>query len=478
MCWSRKLLSLSALALSSVVLASCAHPPSPQGSDEQLRSAWPEPAATRPVVDLEFRVDPDLKSVIGTERIAFTPDLGICELVFRAWPNKPATAWSGSSLVVTSVQVDGQSIEPKVSPAGAPKGVPGTLVEVPLPSCVSAGTTVEAELGFTVELGVGTDERVGTSPSSELAWFGTAYPLLAWVNGVGWARDEAVRVVGETVVSETFRLASLRVIAPEEYEVLGAGEKQGATADRDSGLTTHEFAAPAVRDVTVTVGRIDIIEQQVGDAVIYVGGPEDRMNWSLEDWADAVAESVTRVSEYLGPVPNDEIWVSVIPDQTDGIEFPGAMQLGQLSLKDDVWLVTHEVAHLWFYGLVGNNQATDPWMDESFASFVQQVADHPDLDPQSQHDYPDSLAEEVGLSMSDWYDYRHPDDAYIAAVYGAGSDMLVEARREAGPKAFDAALRAYLRDNAHQVATPDDIEVAFSDVPEVLKRMRAAGALD
>ena len=104
-----------------------------------------------------------LGSASGTERITFTPDLEVCELVFRAWPNKPDNAQTGSLLEVTSVRLEGKPIRPVVSSAGAPSGAPGTLVEVPLPACVPAGTAVKAELDFELKLGTGTDERVGRS---------------------------------------------------------------------------------------------------------------------------------------------------------------------------------------------------------------------------------------------------------------------------------------------------------------------------
>lgn len=51
------------------------------------------------------------------------------------------------------------------------------------------------------------------------------------------------------------------------------------------------------------------------------------------------------------------------------------IQFGDVSPDEQTWLVTHEVAHQWFYGLVGNNQAMDPWLDEEFATFVQLLVD-------------------------------------------------------------------------------------------------------
>ncbi|WP_432558908.1 M1 family aminopeptidase [Granulicoccus sp. GXG6511] len=470
--WATKIL---ASALACVLLSSCTG--GTGGTADNTADEGRPPPDARPQVALEFRMADDLRSAQGTERVTFVPDLEVCELVFRAWPNKPITARAGNSLTVTTATVDGEQVRPDVSPGGAPEGSPGTLVELPLPSCVPAGTPISAELGFELGLGPDTDERVGYSRSEELAWLGTAYPLLAWENGRGWLRDAAVPVTGETATSEAFALTSLRVTAPSQFSVLGVGEPLPPETDPATGRTTHEFKAPAVRDVTVTVGRMSVVEKRVGGTTIHVGGPADKMARSPEEWSDAIARSLTAVSDYLGPVPYEHLWVSVIPEQTEGIEFPGAIQFGQLRGPRDQWIVTHEIAHLWFYGLVGNNQAQHPWMDESFASFVQRVVDDPNRSPRPQHDYPGRLANQVGDSMDSWGSSRRASNMYVNAVYLAGADMLIEARDAAGHAEFDNAVRSYLADNAHRIATPDDVANAFRDQPQAVERMQEAGAL-
>lgn len=441
-------------------------------------SQWPEPSPTRPVVDLSFTVAQDLSSVIGTETIEFTPDLRVCELVFRAWPNKPITAASGSSLEVTEVSVDGVRVEPVVERAGAPRGSPGTLVEVPLARCVDPGRVVTAQLTFEVTLGRGVDERVGTARAGDVAWFATAFPLLAWEEGRGWAREPAQPITGEMATSEVFELRSLEVVvASAEYAVMGAGEFRGAEADAETGLVTHRFTAPAVRDVAVTVGLLEVLERDVGGVRVHVGAPAKGLQAPLSAWADEVAGALERVRDYLGPIPYDDIWVSVLPDQTDGIEFPGAVQFGDHDPGQERWLLSHEVAHMWLYGLVGNNQARDPWLDESFASFVQAVVDDPSGEPEPTGGYPDRVAGAMGASMEYWAEFDRPSSAYIDGVYWAGSEVLLEARHEVGADAFDEALRAYIAANAHEIATPQDVEDAFADVPRVLEILREAGAL-
>ena len=144
-----------------------------------------EPSPQRPVVELRYDVADDLRTVTGREAVVFTPDQPICELVFRAWPNQPTTADDGTSLRITETLVDARPVQAAITPGGAPEGAPGTIVTLPLPACIDAGTEVRAELGFTLALGEDAGERVGHTPSAELAWFATAFPLLAWVQRGG-----------------------------------------------------------------------------------------------------------------------------------------------------------------------------------------------------------------------------------------------------------------------------------------------------
>ena len=463
------------LALTACTPTPLDRPTEPGPETEPEAFSWPDPSPARPVVDLGFAVSDDLTTVQGWQRVEFTPDLEVCELVFRLWPNKPFTAMRGNELEVTRVVVDQQAVASEVLSAGAPDDAVGTLLEVTLPSCVSAGTTLDAELDFSLTLGEGTDERVGVARAGDAAWFGTAFPLLAWESDRGWAREPAVRVVGEMATSETFRLRSLEVVAPSRYEVLGTGELQGSSDDEAAGTTTHRFTAPAVRDVTVSVGLLDVLSSEFDGVRLHVGAPRGGIRAPLRRWARELEQSIRRVADHLGPVPYEDIWVTVLPDQTDGIEFPGALQFGDVEPDEESWLVVHEVAHLWFYGLVGNNQARDPWLDEAFATFVQFVVD--DEDPRESRPVPEHLTGQVGRPMTHWTNFDRPSTSYVQGVYRAGGAALLEARDAAGPEAFDAALIDYLHDNAHGIAVPADLEAALAEHPEALRVLRRAGAL-
>lgn len=446
--------------------ADAEQPPAPTATPTVTAPAEPRP--DRPVVDLAFDVAPDLGSVTGRELVRFTPDLPVCELVFRAWPNKPQTAAAGSGLVVSAVRVDSEPTPFVDEAAGAPVGAPaGTLLRVPLPACVPAGTPVTAELEFSLRLGVDVDERIGRSSAGDTAWFASAFPLLAWEYGVGWDEDPAVTISGESAASEEFSL-SLAVTAPARFQVQGTGTRRDSSEDpANPGRTTTEFSAPSVRDVAVYVGDHRTVEFDAGGVTVHFAAPDRRLAASPEEWRAVIESSLADLVDLLGPFPYDDLWVTVVESDSSGIEFPGSLQVADVDPQRRRALVTHEIAHSWFYSLVGNDQGRDPWLDEAFATFAQRVADGDDAG--SLADLPEATRGEVGRPIAFFLRYPDPSRAYYDRVYTAGGTALVQARNEVGAEEFDAALRGYLRDNAHTIATPDDVVAAFSDVPEVLQ---------
>jgi hypothetical protein len=468
----RLLLATSAVVVAAVaLLASCAgvRPTPDRGSYDA--GLW----ATRPQVQLSFDVGADPGTVTGRESVLFTPDAQTCELVFRAWPNNPTMSKTGAALVVTDATVAGRPVTPKVSSAGAPEGAPGTLIELPLQGCLAAGQSVKADLGFRLTLGADADERVGYSPKTATAWFGSGYPLLSWVRGQGWVKDPAVRMNGETATSEDFAL-SLSVTAPTDLQVLGTGSPAGTSPGSTPGTTTHRFTAPAVRDVTVEVGHYQVLDRDIGGGVtLHLGTPTSGTKVDPSEWADQVEQAVKSLTDLLGPFPYPDFTVAITPGQSDGSEFPTALQMSDSKRGGIQALVAHEVSHQWFYSLVGNNQAQDPWLDEALATFGEANAGGDAADYKAS-DTPSRVVGLMGKPMSYWVD-NGGFGRYTEGVYNQGAAVLLEARQQVGEQAFDADLRRYITANAHRVATPNDFARAFADQPQVLDLLRQAGAL-
>src|SRR5204863_178296 len=134
------------------------------------------------------------------------------------------------------------------------------------------------------------------------------------------------------------------------------------------GADNH-WRATAVRDVAVSIGHFNELEQDVDGVHITVGVDrsvaEDPARY-MTLIADAMHNYQSRLSAYPWPTYT----AAVMPGFHGGIEFPTHVMHGAGSTTRSI---VHELAHQWFYSLVGNDQARDPWLDEALASYVEFV---------------------------------------------------------------------------------------------------------
>ncbi|TFV63016.1 peptidase M1 [Geodermatophilus sp. DF01-2] len=421
-----------------------------------------EPDPDRPVVGLDFRLGDDLRTVTGTESVALTPDLPVEELWFRLIPNAPQSA--GHRLTVESVRGDLVAGGGYVD-AGAARGTPGGLYRVNLREPVPAGQTVSVELDFRLRL---TSERTPAGfdrlgADDGVTWWASGFPLLTWEPGSGWARDPMVEISGETTAAPAAD-TTIRVSVPDDLVVLMSGD-QAEPRDAAGGRRVWESHDPVARDVSVAVGQFDTATVDVRGTRVTAGVlPE--ADTSADELAEATAEAIGVLEGRFGPFPYPTLTVPLVSDGEDGggEEYSSSILLG----GTDAGLVVHEVAHMWFYGMVGNSQFRDPWLDEAFASFAETVAD-----PHT-HEEDLDLRGAVGGSMADFDD----QDQYEALVYGKGAAALEAAREAAGEEAFDQAVRCYVETQAWTIARPEDLARALSGLEPALDVLVEAGALD
>jgi hypothetical protein len=106
--------------------------PAPEPGSCPAERAAPDP--DRPRIDLDLTLADDLRTVTGTERVGFTPDLATDELVFRLVPNAPGSG--ANELTVDDVRGDDVA-DAAYQDAGAED--PGGLYVVQLTDELAAG---------------------------------------------------------------------------------------------------------------------------------------------------------------------------------------------------------------------------------------------------------------------------------------------------------------------------------------------------
>ena len=181
---------------------------------------------------------------------------------------------------------------------------------------------------------------------------------------------------------------------------------------------------------------------------------------------DASVASLELFSSRLAPYPYDEFDVVPMVTTALGLEFPGIIGLSS-ALYDDTRIgrqaslaylestVVHEVVHQWFYNLIGNDQVSEPWLDEATTQYVTWAyyTSRYGADAAETRAFVESL---IGRSRSaNQQKLGEPVAAYSprqysAVIYGEGPLVLDELASLLGEDTFWGFLRTYSLENRWQ----------------------------
>jgi hypothetical protein len=416
-----------------------------RGCDVPRRSPIPDP---RPSYEMAIEIDPGSRSVTGTSDVTFTGERSTRRLVFRLWPNGPRLAEEGARLEVSETGLTGA--EATVTRPDA------TTLVYELADVLPAGEAVTAHMEWRLDLPGGLLDRVSQNGSS--VRLGSFFPILSW-HGAGWATDPPTTTLAEASTSPTADF-DVSIEAPAELEVLATG------AETSPG----RWEATAVRDFAVAAAEFEVLREVVAAPrpVDVTVGVAEGLDATPREFADGIARALRDLSRRYGAYPWETFSMAIMPDLgSSGIEYPAMIFQGEDSLRN---ATTHEVAHSWFYALVGNNQGRDPWLDEGVTSWAQGRTDRI-MDFFREYEIAGDASGQLGEPMPYW-DAR--EDGYYGGVYVQGVqalDALGRARR------VDCALRRYVAENAYGVATTRDLVRALEqDFPRARRVLRRFGA--
>ncbi len=180
-------------------------------------------------------------------------------------------------------------------------------------------------------------------------------------------------------------------------------------------------------------------------------------------------EATLLYTNLFGPLPHDRL-VIIEGEYPDGMELDGLVYVSRQWFttfrgKLDSWLTlitVHELAHQWWYALVANDQALNPYLDEALALYCEVLY----------------LENRQADLVPWWWTFRvkayqptGPVDSavaefttgrqYINAVYLRGASLLQDIRATIGDSAFFNWLQTYLKAGRDRIVTPIDLWAAL-----------------
>jgi hypothetical protein len=374
----------------------------------------------------------------GTEGISFVnASSEPLDLVYlRLWSNGEVTCAEPGIVVSNVTGGTAGALEKRCT------ALPITL-DAPVPPGGVGQLSMDLEIRVPKESG-----RFGSA--NGLTAVGNAIPVLAVFDDEGWHLDPYVSF-GESFYSLVGDF-EVTLVTPATLDTPTTGVET-AIATTPDGREARTYIATDVRDFVWAAGELrrTVVTATDGTRVNLWYRPEDLSTKKAERRLAYSAESVGLFSESFGAYPYDELDVVIGFFETfSGMEYP---QL--IFTVPFAFVISHEIAHQWWYGIVGDDQFESPWLDEAFATWSMALPLEPWVGC-AMFKWPN---DEVRLTSGMDYYAEHPEDYWFP--YFQGACALGKLAKTFGLERFIEILGAYAADHWLGVTTTEDFQAAI-----------------
>jgi aminopeptidase N len=238
---------------------------------------------------------------------------------------------------------------------------------------------------------------------------------------------------------------------PAGLDTPTTGVATGTTTTTTRRVTTYEAAD--VRDFEWAAGQLTKRVATTAD------GTKIRA-WYLPSQTtggkatQALADAVTTMERYhdaFGAFPYPEMDVVLAAFTTfGGMEYPTIV-----FTNPDRITVSHELGHQYWYGIVGDDQFNEPWLDESFATWSSYLPFNPWVGC-SIRNWPSATAR-LTNDMAYWV--AHQNEYWV--IYEQGGCMLANLARRFGLSRFVQILHDYAGANHLGIVRTADFQAAI-----------------
>ena len=304
------------------------------------------------------------------------------------------------------------------------------------------------------------------------------FPSISLYQKGNWNENPYLGDSDETYVNEAADY-DVTFLHPKKYTVAATGtECPAQEGTRITGKKLREFAAVVSDDFC----RLDARE---GKTDITILAPNYKKNQGYYKYSLRLAKEAVRVfSEKIGEYPFAEL--KIVHCFFDGaMEYPGLCMIGMPDVKQFRSIekdsygaleshVPHEIAHQWFYAAIGNDSYKEPWLDEGFSEFCEDVLFPYFANKELQKKlWGDKYASRI--DMDTWFqkivipqttrekaingkvsDYQESSEEYSTCVYEGGKLFLYELWKTMGDKTFFEMLQKYYQTYQFRIVTTED----------------------
>ena len=427
----------------------------------------PVPIPPRPVYNLTTTFDYDRHFVSVDETITY--------------PNHTATPFESLTLAIAanlwpncfrleSVTVNDTPVSDFV--------LSGHRLDIPLPVTLEPASITQLHLRYSLSLPFADQASslrarifgYGDLQTNLTNWYPFIVPFIdgEWTIREPWSHGEyLVYPLADFIVD-------LKFVNPENAPIVAASGAAEPNGDFTRYTLTEgrAFAMSASRDFEVASLKVGDVKVSSYYFPIYKRAGEGTLI--------ASKQAIEVFSQRFGPYPHKTLSI-VVADFMDSMEF-SALYFNSRNFYDQfdgsaqnylTFVSVHETAHQWWFEQVANDQALEPWLDESLTTYLELIfyeTKYPDLVPWW-WSYRINFFDPSGYIDIPVYQGQN-DETYKHIVYFNGTHFLRDLRARIGDEAFFAFLQDYFVQNKGKIASHDDFftilsahtDVNYSDI--------------
>ena len=264
---------------------------------------------------------------------------------------------------IPKLQVDGKDISCTID---------DTLMRFELPEPLIPGDEIEISMAFRTRIPCNTSRfgYMGTNYYMAL-W----YPKLAPYDKNGWAKD-VMHSFGPTEFYGDFAVYDVSIDLPANF-IQGATGKLESEENLDS-RTVYRYHAENVHDFAWVADPKYIVAETDWNGIKIRSLVLQTAAWMKNDVRSAeFAKDIIRFySETIGMYPYENFTLAAIKPPGWAMEYPQLIMNSELifnvlGINMLESIIAHETGHQWFYGIIGNHETKEPWLDEGFTTFLE-----------------------------------------------------------------------------------------------------------
>lgn len=425
---------------------------------------------------MDLKYNDTNKMISGTETIDFvnTDDIKLSEIYLHLYPNafkdKEKAPFTKDEIKLAYpngfkkgyIDINNITFNNKVPASYDIDEKTGQILKVILPKKISKGDRIKFNIDFKVQL-PSSEGRFGYGKNTvQITNF---YPIVSVYDKNGWNNDPYY-ALGDPFYSDVANY-KVNLSVPKNFLIASTGVAK--SIKHSDNVNVISINANNVRDFAMILSpKFKVAETDIdGTKVKSYYFNEDMGLKALKYAKDAIKF----YNNYIGKYPYKEYSVVESDFYMGGMEYPNLVMISKdLYSKNNIfsleYVIAHETAHQWWYGVVGNDEVKEAWLDEGLTEYStilyienyygKATADNVfnsiisgQFNKYIKSNKDDAMVKTLG-QFKGWNDYTN-------IVYNKGAMVFNELRGLIGDKKFKESLNKYYSMYRYKNATTQNL---------------------